>query len=83
MNPKGVRFLEGAKTDGTFQDPWGSSYFMKMDCDDSGGVNYYFSPDTVENIRLQVIAVSLGKNKTLEDPDKKITKTCDDVFSWR
>ena len=83
MNPKGVRFLEGAKTDGTFQDPWDSSYFVKMDCDDSGGVNYYFSPDTVENIRLQVIAVSMGKNKTLEDPDKKITKTCDDVFSWR
>jgi hypothetical protein len=83
MNPKGVRFLEGAKTDGTFQDPWDSSYFVKMDCDDSGGVNYYFAPDTVENIRLQVIAVSLGKNKTLEDPDKKITKTCDDVFSWR
>ena len=83
MNPKGVRFLEGAKTDGTFQDPWDSSYFVKMDCDDSGGVNYYFSPDTVENIRLQVIAVSMGKNKTLEDPDKKITKTCDDALSWR
>ena len=83
MNPKGVRFLEGAKTDGTFQDPWDSSYFVKMDCDDSGGVNYYFSPGTVENIRLQVIAVSMGKNKTLEDPDKKITMTCDDVLSWR
>ena len=25
MNPKGVRFLEGAKTDGTFQDPLGKA----------------------------------------------------------
>ena len=83
MNPKGVRFLEGAKTDGTFQDPWGKQYCVKMDTNDSGGLEYYASSSTQENIRVTVIAVSLGKNGTQEDPDKKVTKTCDDVYSWR
>ena len=83
MNPKGGRFLEGAKTDGTFQDPWGKQYCVKMDTNDSGGLEYYASSSTQENIRVTVIAVSLGKNGTQEDPDKKVTKTCDDVYSWR
>jgi type II secretory pathway pseudopilin PulG len=83
MNPKGVRFLEGAQTDGTFQDPWGKQYCVKMDTNDSGGLEYYASSSTQENIRVSVIAVSLGKNGTQEDPDKKVTKTCDDVYSWR
>ena len=82
MNPKGVRFLEGAKSDGTFLDPWGTQYCVKMDTNDSGGLEYYGN-GTTENIRVTVIAVSLGKNATQEDPDKKTTKTCDDVFSWR
>jgi type II secretory pathway pseudopilin PulG len=83
MNPKGARFLEGAKTDGTFQDPWGKQYSVKMDTNESGGVEYYGSSGTQENIRVTVIAVSLGKNGTQEDPDKKVTTTCDDVYSWR
>jgi len=83
MNPKGVRFLEGAKADGAFQDPWGNQYSVKMDTNESGGLEYYGSSATQDNIRVTVIAVSLGKNKTQEDPDKKVTKTCDDVFSWR
>ena len=82
MNPKGVRFLEGAKADGTFQDPWGNQYCVKMDTNESGGLEYYGTGNQ-ENIRVSVIAVSLGKNGTQEDPDKKVTKTCDDVFSWR
>jgi prepilin-type N-terminal cleavage/methylation domain-containing protein len=83
MNPKGARFLEGAKTDGTFQDPWGKQYCVKMDTNESGGLEYYNSSGNQENIRVTVIAVSLGKNKTQEDPDKKVTETCDDVYSWR
>jgi len=82
LNPKGVRFLEGPKTDGTFQDPWGNQYSVKMDTNESGGLEYYGTGNQ-ENIRVTVIAVSLGKNKAQEDPDKKTTKTCDDVFSWR
>ena len=83
MNPKGVRFLEGAKADGTFQDPWEKQYCVKMDTNDSGGLEYYGTSGNQENIRVTVIAISLGKNGTQEDPDKKVTKTCDDVFSWR
>ncbi|NBU72618.1 MAG: prepilin-type N-terminal cleavage/methylation domain-containing protein [Bacteroidetes bacterium] len=84
INPKGVRFLEGAGSDGTFQDPWGNQYAVKMDTNESGGVEYYNpAGGNAENLRVSVIAVSLGKNKIQEDPDKKATKTCDDVFSWR
>jgi prepilin-type N-terminal cleavage/methylation domain-containing protein len=83
MNPKGVRFLEGAKTDGTFQDPWGNQYCVKMDTNDSGGLEYYGSSGNQENIRVTVIAVSLGKNKSQDDPDQRVTTSCDDVFSWR
>ena len=92
MNPKGVRFLEGAAADGSFYDPWADvdkknprdnhQYCVKMDTNESGGLEYYGS-GTTENIRLTVIALSLGENGVQEDPDKKTTKTCDDVFSWR
>lgn len=82
INPKGIRFLEGPKPDGTFQDPWGNQYSVKMDTNESGGVEYY-GVGNQENVRVSVIAVSLGPNKTQEDPDKRVTKTCDDVFSWR
>ena len=94
MNPKGVRFLEGAATDGSFYDPWVDSdkknpknnhqYCVKMDTNESGGVEYYNpTGGNTENVRVAVIALSLGKNGVQEDPDKKATKTCDDVFSWR
>ena len=83
MNPKGVRFLEGAKTDGTFQDPWENQYCVKMDTNDSGGLEYYGSSGNQENIRITVIAISLGKNKTQDNPDINVAPKGDDVFSWR
>jgi len=83
MNPKGVRFLEGAATDGTFRDAWGSQYCVKMDTSESGALEYYDVSGTVENVKLTVIAVSLGKDKIQNDPDRRVTPTCDDVFSWR
>ena len=84
MNPKGIRFLEGPQSDGTFQDPWGNQYCVKMDTNESGGLEYYNpSGGNQENIRVTVIALSLGKNQTQEDPDRRSTRTCDDVFSWR
>ena len=83
MNPKGARFLEGAKTDGTFQDPWGNQYCVKMDTNESGGLEYYGSSGNQENIRVTVITVSLGKNKTQDNPDKNVAPKGDDVFSWR
>jgi len=83
MNPKGVRFLEGASPDGTFRDAWGNQYCVKMDTDESGALEYYASGGQGENIKMTVIAVSLGKDKTQNDPDRRTTRSCDDVFSWR
>ena len=91
MNPKGIRFLEGPKSDGTFKDSWGNQYAVKMDTNESGGVEYY-GTGTQENVRVTVIAVSLGpgpkqypvnSQQRQEDPDKRSTPNCDDVFSWR
>jgi prepilin-type N-terminal cleavage/methylation domain-containing protein len=82
MNPKKIRFLEGPKPDGTFQDAWGNQYCVKMDTNESGAMEYY-DPSNNENIKLTVIALSLGKNKTQDDPSLRLTRTCDDVFSWR
>lgn len=67
------------KEDGTFKDPWGTQYAMKWDVDNSGGVEYY-GKGNKENIRSEFIIVSLGKNKTQDDPAKK--DTFDDVFSF-
>lgn len=83
MNPKGVRFLEGASPDGTFRDAWGNQYCVKMDTDESGALEYYASSGQGENIKMRVIAISLGKDRIQNDPDRRITRTCDDVFSWR
>jgi prepilin-type N-terminal cleavage/methylation domain-containing protein len=80
MNPKNVRFLEGAQSDGTFLDPWGTQYCVKMDVNESGGMEYGSSNGGVENLRLSVIAVSLGKNKTQED--KPSDPGFDDIYSW-
>lgn len=80
MNPKQIRFLEGAKTDGTFLDPWGTQYCVKMDVNDSGGMEYGSASTGGENLRLTVIAVSLGKNKTQEDSPS--TSGFDDIYSW-
>lgn len=83
MNPKSVRFLEGASSDGTFRDVWGNQYCVKMDTDESGALEYYAAPGQGENVKLTVIAVSLGKDKLQNDPDRRLTRTCDDVLSWR
>ena len=100
MNPKQVRFLEGVKmstgrrdtTGGTLVDPWGGQYAVKMDVDESGGVEYYETAGTNDNVKVSVIALSFGagpKNSPVnsagrqEDPDKIKTPNCDDVFSWR
>ena len=100
MNPKQVRFLEGVKmstgrrdtTGGTLVDPWGGQYAVKMDVDESGGVEYFETTGTNDNVKVSVIALSFGagpKNSAVnsagrqEDPDKIRTPNCDDVFSWR
>lgn len=83
MNPKEIRFLEGATPDGTFRDVWGNQYCVKMDTDETGALEYYASGGSGENVRVSVIAVSLGKDGAQNDPERRLTRTCDDVFSWR
>ena len=82
MNPKLIRFLEGAQQDGTFVDPWGTQYCVKMDVNDSGGMEYGTGQASTgtENLRLTVICVSLGKNKVQEDTPT--SPQFDDIYSW-
>jgi len=80
MNPKQIRFLEGAQSDGTFLDPWGTQYCVKMDVNESGGMEYGTGNSGVENLKLTVIGVSLGKNKKQEDDPS--VPGFDDIYSW-
>ena len=80
MNPKQIRFLEGPDTKGNFVDPWGTQYCVKMDVNESGGLEYGTGSAAVENLRLTVIAVSLGKNKTQENSPS--VSGFDDIYSW-
>jgi prepilin-type N-terminal cleavage/methylation domain-containing protein len=68
----------GIKEDGTFKDPWGNQYSMKWDIDNSGKLEYYDKANR-ENIPSTFIVVSLGKNRTQDNPR---LKTADDVFSF-
>jgi len=80
MNPKQIRFLEGAQPDGSYLDPWGTQYCVKMDVNESGGLEYGIGNAGSENFRLSVIAVSLGKNKVQEDNPSD--PGFDDIYSW-
>jgi prepilin-type N-terminal cleavage/methylation domain-containing protein len=71
-NPKSVRFLEGASTDGTMQDPWGMQYFVVLDSDESNSILY-----KNKTISISVLAVSFGKDKTQD----ATPGSGDDVFS--
>ena len=81
MNPKQTRFLEGADREGNFLDPWGTAYSVKMDTDESGGVEYYDSSYT-QSTKVRVIAISYGPDQTQSDPNLQYTSTFDDIFSW-
>ena len=71
-NPKSVRFLEGASTDGTMIDPWGMQYFIILDSDESNSMTYQS-----KTISISVLAVSFGKDKTQDTTPG----SGDDVFS--
>jgi prepilin-type N-terminal cleavage/methylation domain-containing protein len=71
-NPKSVRFLEGASTDGTMKDPWGMQYFVILDADESNSMTYQG-----KTISISVLAVSFGKDKKQD----ATPGSGDDVFS--
>jgi prepilin-type N-terminal cleavage/methylation domain-containing protein len=60
-NPKGVRFFEGGKTDGTLLDPWSREYLVLIDSADTGSVTYTNGTSAV-NLRLSVLGICYGKD---------------------
>ncbi len=71
-NPKSVRFLEGADTDGKMKDPWGTQYLILVDTDDSNSMTY-----KSKTIGISVFAVSFGKDQKQDaNPGSG-----DDIFS--
>jgi prepilin-type N-terminal cleavage/methylation domain-containing protein len=60
-NPKGVRFFEGAKTDGTMDDPWGAQYLVLVDSSETGSLSYT-NAGSVVNLSLSVLGVCYGKD---------------------
>jgi len=60
-NPKGVRFFEGAKADGTMDDPWGAQYLVLVDSSETGSLSYT-NAGSVVNLSLSVLGVCYGKD---------------------
>jgi len=60
-NPKGVRFFEGGKTDGTLLDPWSRQYLVLVDSADTGSLTYT-NGTSVVNLRLSVLGICYGKD---------------------
>jgi len=90
LNPRGVVFLEGKRVtgqkggidkDGTFYDPWGTPYGIKLDLSYDNKLEYYDAGRAGDaNVFFSALAVSFGPNKTQEDPYEKGT---DDIVSFR
>jgi prepilin-type N-terminal cleavage/methylation domain-containing protein len=75
-NPKGVRFFEGAKTDGTLDDPWGAQYLVLVDSSETGSLSYT-NAGSVVNLRLSVLGVCYGKDGKADTA----TGSKNDIFS--
>jgi len=97
LNPRKIVFLEtrpakggtnapkdGVTTDFKFYDPWGTQYAIKMDTSYNNEMEYY-GTGSVNNLRTTAIAVSFGKNKTMQDPTKSSDAglRVDDVVSFQ
>jgi hypothetical protein len=75
-NPKGVRFFDGAKTDGTMDDPWGGQYLVLVDSSETGSLSYT-NAGSVVNLRLSVLGVCYGKDGKADTA----TGSKNDIFS--
>lgn len=71
LNPRKINFLEaraakgnknGMATDGTFYDPWGKSYVLKLDSNYNGKTEYFGPRFT------KAIVFSFGLNGQRDDP---------------
>ena len=70
---------------GQYFDPWGKPYLVRIDSDyDNQVANpYTANAGASPNLRVGVIAWSLGKNQTGGTGDKNSTDSNDDVISWQ
>jgi len=75
-NPKGVRFFEGSKTDGTMADPWGGQYLVLVDSSETGSVTYT-NAGTPVNVRISVLAICYGSDGKADTQSGKKN----DIFS--
>ncbi|MDQ6654272.1 MAG: prepilin-type N-terminal cleavage/methylation domain-containing protein [Verrucomicrobiota bacterium] len=65
-------------------DPWGTAYALQMDADyDNKISNPYSSNAGAADVRVGVIAWSLGKDKLGGSGDKNAVPAKDDVISWQ
>jgi prepilin-type N-terminal cleavage/methylation domain-containing protein len=75
-NPKGVRFFEGAKADGTMDDPWGGQYLVLVDSSETGSLSYT-NAGSVINLSLSVLGICYGKDGKADTA----TGSKNDIFS--
>jgi len=90
LNPRGVVFLEakrvagnkgGIGADGTFYDPWGTPYGIKLDLSYDNKLEYYDAGRAGDaNVFSSALAVSFGPNQKQEDPYERGT---DDIVSFK
>ncbi|MGI8890530.1 MAG: type II secretion system protein [Chthoniobacterales bacterium] len=96
VNPRKIVFLSppdvkdnsrprsGLNTNGQYFDPWGSQYLVALDGNyDDQIANPYTGNAGSAQLRLGVIAWSLGKDGLTSAGDKKAATSDDDVISWQ
>jgi prepilin-type N-terminal cleavage/methylation domain-containing protein len=92
FNTKGIVFLDPKTTTGTkggynsstgiFYDPWGTSYFIKLDTNYDGKIEYYGN-GSVANVFGSSLAVSVGPDKELGNPFLASGTGKDDICSFK
>lgn len=92
FNPRQIVFLEipnranatinSGSLQGTFLDPWGNPYFIKLDNTGDGFVGYYNGSDCtgVGGFATIAVIVSYGPNGIQENP---LQGRCDDICSFQ
>lgn len=91
LNTKGIVFLEPKNTAGTkggyntstgvFYDPWGTAYFIKIDTNYDGKIEYY--NNGVANVFGSAMAVSFGPDKQTGNPYEASGTGKDDICSFK